>query len=83
MKIDANTSLETLFKVAKDTLQDVEPDQTFIVRDLFRGFEWNRIAKGNRTKLGAMFLNFAENEGHKLIKSGSKTPQNQQRYTKL
>lgn len=83
MKIDANTPLEALFKVAKETLNEVEQGEVFLVKDLFKGFEWNRIPKGVRTKLGGAFINFAQNEGHKLIKDSGKTPQNQQKYTKL
>lgn len=61
----------------------MEYGEVFIVKDLFRGFEWNRIEKGNRTKLGSLYLNFAENEGSELIKGIGKTPQNQQKYRRI
>ncbi|AUO12337.1 DUF1413 domain-containing protein [Priestia megaterium] len=83
MKINHNTSLEELSRIAKETIKELEQDEEFIVKDLFRGFEWGRIAKGNRTKLGSMFFNFAENEGKKFITGIGKTPQNQQKYRKL
>ncbi|MGN7299087.1 DUF1413 domain-containing protein [Ferdinandcohnia sp. SAFN-114] len=83
MKIDINTSLEELLVIAKDTIKEIEKGEEFIVKELFRGFEWNRIGKGNRTKLGAMFFNFAENEGKQHLKGIGKTPQNQQKYRKL
>lgn len=82
MKIDTNTSLQELLDVAKETVKEVASGEEFIVKDLFRGFEWNRIAKGNRTKLGSMFLNYVQNEGEKLLKVLNKTPQNQQMYGK-
>lgn len=83
MKIDVNTSLEGLFEIAKGTIKELEQGEEFIVKELFRGFEWNRIAKGNRTKLGAIFFNFAKNEGKEFIKELGKTPQNQQKYKKV
>lgn len=82
--INANTSLQELFDAAVSTLKDVEAGEVFIVKDLFRGFEWNRISKANRTKLGAMVHTYAKGEvGSLEIEPLNKTPQNQQIYKKL
>lgn len=83
MRVDSVTSLEELSRIAKETLKEVDSGEEFIVKELFRGFEWNRIAKGNRTKLGSIFFNYANNEGRKWILALGKTPQNQQKYQKL
>jgi len=83
MGIDSYTSLKELMSIAKETVAELRQDEQFIVKELFRGFEWNRIAKGDRTKLGSMFFNYAENEGSTLILPLGKTPQNQQMYKKL
>ncbi|WP_322907234.1 DUF1413 domain-containing protein [Paenibacillus campi] len=81
MLIDEKTSLEDLFKKAISTLHEVNSnDREFVVKDLFRGFEWNRIPKGNRTKLGSMFFNYAKNDSRNLIIPLGKTAQNQQLY---
>ncbi|MEQ3216492.1 DUF1413 domain-containing protein [Hominifimenecus microfluidus] len=53
------------------------------MKELFRGFEWNRIAKGNRTKLGSMMYAYALGEGAEALEPLDKTPRNQQRYRKL
>ena len=81
--ITSKTPLQELFDAAIKTLPDVESDEVFTVRDLFRGFEWNRIEKGNRTKLGSMFYAYAQGTGASQIKPLQKTPQNQQLYKKL
>lgn len=83
MNVNNNTSLDELFSITKDTITEVNSGEEFIVRDLFRGFEWNRIAKGNRTKLGAMVFSYANHEGSNIIEPLGKTPQNQQRYKKI
>ncbi|WMJ22898.1 DUF1413 domain-containing protein [Paludicola sp. MB14-C6] len=83
MIITANTDLQTLLTYALTYLTDVETDETFIVKDLFRGFEWHRIFVGNRTKLGSMFFTYAQNQGAHLMTPLGKTPQNQQIYKKL
>lgn len=80
--ITTNTTLQELFDAAVLSLKDVLPDEEFIVKDLFRGFEWNRIPRGDRTKLGSMFLAFAGKEGADLLEALGKTPQNQQIYRK-
>lgn len=83
MKVTTNTSLEELLIISKDTLNELQTGEIFIVKELFRGFEWNRIAKGNRTKLGSMFFNYANNEGETIIEPLGKTPQNQQQYKRI
>ena len=81
--IDANTSLNNLFIEACDIAENlVQSQEEFIVRDLFRGVEWNRIPKGYRTKLGGMFFDYANNQGKNIIDTLGKTPQNQHRYRK-
>ncbi len=82
--VDMNTSLQDLFEIVIRTLDDVKTGESFIVKELFRGFEWNRIKKGNRTKLGSMVLAYANsNDGSSVIEPLGKTPQNQQIYKKL
>lgn len=82
--VNENTSLQDLFDIVVRTLDDVKPGESFTVRELFRGFEWNRIQKGNRTKLGSMVLAYSKNEtGSSVLLALNKTPQNQQIYKKL
>ena len=83
MNVTINTSLDELFTIVKNTLNELNSGEEFIVKDFFRGFEWNRIGKGNRTKLGSMVFNFANHEGSTIIAPLDKTPQNQQKYKKL
>lgn len=81
--ITNQTSLDELFHLAQESTKDVDSGEIFIVKDLFRGFEWNRIPVGNRTKLGSMYLRYAEKDGSEDIRPLDKTPQNQQKYTKI
>ena len=82
--INANTTLAELFDTAISTLGEVEAGEIFTVKELFKGFEWNRIPKAYRTKLGSMVLVYANGEaGSHMIEPIDKTPQNQQKYKKL
>lgn len=80
--ITANTPLTALIAYAKSEAGNLFPEEEFLVKSLFVGYEWERIPKGNRTKLGAAFFTFAKAPGSGLAPLG-KTPQNQQRYRKL
>ena len=82
--INESTGLHTLFDIAVSTLKEVDTGEIFIVKDLFRGFEWARIPKRERTKLGSMFFAYANGDvGCAIIEPVGKTPQNQQKYKKL
>lgn len=80
MIITSETSLSDLFKIAIKATEDLSPNEEFIVKDLFRGFEWNRIPKGNRTKLGSQFFTYVNSNKCENIITLGKTAQNQQRY---
>lgn len=82
VSITKSTSLQDLLDYAIDSMGDVQSNEEFIVKSLFRGFEWSRISYGNRTKLGRMFYDFSQNKGAQLLKPLGKTPQNQQIYLK-
>jgi len=73
-----------LLDIAKETVKnEVNSGEIFMVKDLFRGFEWNRIPVHDRTVLGSMFLAYAKYEAASMLALEKKTPQNQQRYKKL
>lgn len=81
--IDKNVTLNELIQMVNSALNDVESGEEFIVRDLFRGFEWNRIPVAMRTKLGSTILALADNGSLSAnITPIRKTPQNQQVYVK-
>ncbi len=81
--ITSETSIQELYEVATKTIVDLQPNERFLVKELFKGFEWNRIPKNYRTKLGMLFYEYSKKEGADVIEPLGKTPQNQQIYIKL
>jgi hypothetical protein len=77
-----NNEVESLLSDAISTLDNLRSGEKFIVKDLFRGYEWNRIERANRTRLGSRFFYYAEHDGESYITPMGKTPQNQQIYIK-
>lgn len=81
--VTKDTTLNELFEAAcLSAATIVQSGENFRVKDLFRGVEWNRIPKGLRTKLGAMFFSYVTGEAKNIYEPNGKTPQNQQIYTK-
>jgi len=70
-----------LLEIAKEELKNLDSAEIFLVRDLFKGYEWNRISRSNRLLLGTLFLNYIKSIdiGVALIE---KTSSGQQRYKK-
>ena len=50
---------DLLSKAINETAR-LNKGETFIVRDLFKGYEWNRISRGDRLLLGTLFLNYVK-----------------------
>ena len=70
---DINSLLETAIKET-DSLYDGE---IFLLRDLFKGYEWNRISRSTRLLLGTLFLNKITSENLE-IEASAKTSSGQQ-----
>lgn len=56
--------------------------ETFLVKDLFKGYEWNRIPRKTRLLLGTLFLNSVNSDQNLRIETFEKTSSNQQKYKK-
>jgi len=69
---------ELLLLAIKETKNLIDAE-VFLVKDLFRGYEWNRIPRNERLLLGTLFLNHI-NKGSANIKPIEKTSSGQQRY---
>ncbi|WP_298468941.1 single-stranded DNA-binding protein [uncultured Psychrobacillus sp.] len=58
--------------------------EEFLVKDLFKGYEWNRLGSGERRTLGSLFLNEVKNgQLRNQIGIVNKNSANQQLYVKL
>lgn len=56
--------------------------EKFLVKDLFKGYEWNRIPRNTRLLLGTLFLNAVNNNADLKIQTIEKSSSNQQKYQK-
>ena len=76
--VDVNKLLDEAIKET-DNLQE---EEIFLIRDLFKGYVWNRIPIKDRLLLGTLFLNHVNKTGGN-IQAIKKTSSNQQLYEKL
>lgn len=70
-----------LLEIAKEELKNLNSEEIFLVRDLFKGYEWNRISRSNRLLLGTLFINYIKSTDIGIIPI-EKTSSGQQRYKK-
>lgn len=73
--IDVNELLEIAIKETENLMND----EIFLVKDLFKGYEWNRIPRNHRLLLGTLFLNYI-NKTNGKIQAVEKTSSKQQKY---
>ncbi len=71
---------ELLEKAIRET-ENIRKDETFLLKDLFRGYEWNRIDRRNRLLLGTLFLNYV-NKMKGDVAAVEKNVSGQQKYIK-
>lgn len=76
MKLDVNELLE----IAKKEVENLRTDEIFLVKELFKGYEWNRIDRKTRLLLGILFLNWVRTTNEDKIKIIEKTSSGQQKY---
>lgn len=71
---------ELLEKAIRET-ENIQQGETFLLKDLFMGYEWNRIDRSSRLLLGTLFLNHV-NKVKGEINAIEKNVSGQQRYEK-
>jgi len=76
LKLDVNELLE----IAKKEVENLKTDEIFLVKELFKGYEWNRIDRKTRLLLGILFLNWVRTTNEDKIKIIEKTSSGQQKY---
>lgn len=72
-------SVNELLDKAKAELSNLLHGEVFLVRDLFKGYEWNRISRSDRLLIGILFLNYIKTDGIGIIPI-EKTSSGQQKY---
>lgn len=71
-----------LLNIAICELENLNKGEIFLVKDLFKGYFWNRLKVSERILLGTLFLNYIKT--HKdVVEIYEKTSSHQQRYVKL
>lgn len=77
-------NINELLQIAIDETANIVPGEKFLLKDLFKGYEWNRILRKDRLLLGTLFLNFVNSKDNdKGISTIEKTSSNQQKYQKV
>lgn len=72
---DVNELLNNAIK----EIENLNQGEVFLVRDLFKGYKWNRISRSERLLLGTLFLNYV-NTSKTFIQAIEKTSSGQQQY---
>lgn len=72
---------DLLLRAEKET-ENLNEGEIFLVKDLFKGYQWNRVPLRDRLLLGTLFLNFVNREGGSIV-AYEKTSSKQQKYKKI
>lgn len=75
-------SVNELLEIAIAETEQLISGEIFLVRDLFKGYEWNRILRSDRLLLGTLFLNYIKTTDNEIIPI-EKTSSGQQKYKKI
>lgn len=68
-----------LLDKAIDEVKNLYEEEVFLLRDLFKGYEWSRIPIKDRLLLGTLFLNYI-NKTNIGVLAIEKTSSGQQKY---
>ena len=73
------SDINVLLEKAVNETAELSDGEVFLLRDLFKGYEWNRISRSNRLLLGTLFLNKISSENLEIT-ARAKTSSGQQKY---
>lgn len=73
------SDMNTLLKMAIDETAELSGGEIFLLCDLFKRYEWNRISRSSQLLLGTLFLDKISNESLGM-KASVRTSSGQQKY---
>ena len=73
-------NVNELLEIAIKETENLMDGEIFLVKELFKGYEWNRIPRNDRLLLGTLFLNYV-NRMDGSIQAIEKTTSGQQKYS--
>lgn len=76
------SAVNKLLDEAINETEKLNKSEVFLLKDLFKGYVWNRIPRRDRLLLGTLFLNLV-NQMDGELKAIEKTSSNKQRYKKI
>lgn len=75
-------NVNDLLIIAQNEINNVNVGEVFLLKELFKGYEWNRIKISDRLLLGTLFLNYVNTNSDEVI-AMQKTSSNQQKYKRI
>ena len=72
-------TVNELVSLAIGETEKLHSGEVFLVRELFKGYEWNRISRSDRLLIGTLFLNQINSSRNNIIVI-EKTSSGQQKY---
>lgn len=72
---------EKIIKKAWQETKNLKEGEVFLLKDLFKGYKWNRLEMEMRSSLGRLFLEKVKKK--KSVEAIEKTSSYQQQYRKL
>lgn len=77
--------LEQLLNEALNEVKHLNREEVFLLKDLYKGYVWNRIPARHRSMLGTLFLEYIKQNdiGVEIIEKTSSKQQKYQRTSKI
>lgn len=75
--------MQNYLNQALNELQYLNKGQEFLLKDLFKGYEWSLIPRADRLMLGTLFLHAVNSTATHNVIAIEKTSSNQQKYKKI
>jgi len=75
--------MELQFQKALNEITKLYSGEIFLVKDLFKGYEWNRLQLNDRLLLGKLFYDRITKQYLETVIPIDKNGSNQQKYKKL
>jgi len=73
-------TVDELLNLMIAELPNLKSNESFLIKDLFKGYIWSRIPKADREALGDIFSARVDAEFDPIIMKLDRTSSNQQKY---